>query len=181
MVRYWERFWKRTSTEPGKGERQVGAEGARFHHSCLVVKKDGSMVLCWLRCRNLMLIPSTCLCWHDIIMQICQLWSHHANLPFHSIPTACHWIEISWLWKQLEYSELTALFKKPVWDYLSFEIWSVVLLEASIRRQVHWREGHVAGCVIYVIDKFCSFQQKQNSSDQKIFFQSLFVQVWCKL
>lgn len=81
---------------------------------------------------------------------------------FHSITfQQHHWIEISWLWKQLEYSELTALFKTPVWDYLSFGIWSVILLEASIRRQVHWREGHEAGYGIYVYDKFWSYHSTE--------------------
>ncbi len=52
--------------------------------------------------------------WHDSItqlLQICQLHIH-ANLPFHHIPKVLYWIEIWWLWRPFEWSELIVLFKK---------------------------------------------------------------------
>ena len=71
------------------------------------------------------------------LLQICRLHIHDANLPFHHIPKVFYWIEIWWLWRPLEYSELIVMFKKPVWDDLSFVTWHVILLEVAIRRWVH--------------------------------------------
>ncbi len=34
-------------------------------------------------------------------------------------------------------SKLIVMFKKPVWDHLSFVTWCIVLLEVAIRRCVH--------------------------------------------
>ncbi len=75
--------------------------------------------------------------WHDSItqlLQICRLHIHDANLPFHHIPKVLYWIEIWWLWRPFEESELIVMFKKPVWDDLSFVTWCIILLEVSIRR-----------------------------------------------
>ena len=76
-------------------------------------------------------------CWHDSItqlLQICWLHIYDANLPFHHIPKVLCWIEIWWLWRPLEYSELIVVFKKPVWDDMSFVTWCIILPEAAIRR-----------------------------------------------
>lgn len=61
--------------------------------------------------------------WYDSItqlLQICRLHTHDANLLFHHIPKVLYWIEIWWLWRPFEYSELIVMFKKPVWDDSSF-------------------------------------------------------------
>jgi len=36
-----------------------------------------------------------------------------------------------------QYSELIVMFKKPVWDDMSFVTWCIILLEVAIRRWVH--------------------------------------------
>ncbi len=77
--------------------------------------------------------------WHDSITQLLQirrLHIHDANLPFQHIPKMLYWTEIWWLWR-LEYSELTVMFKKPVWDDLSFVTRRVTLMKVAIRRWVH--------------------------------------------
>ncbi len=78
--------------------------------------------------------------WHDSItqlLQICRLHIHDVNLPFHHIPKVLYWIEIWWLWRTFELSELIVMFKKPVWDGLSFVTWCIILLEVAIRRWVY--------------------------------------------
>ena len=37
-------------------------------------------------------------------------------------------------WRPLESRELIVMFKKPVWDDMSFVTWCIILLEAAIRR-----------------------------------------------
>ncbi len=81
--------------------------------------------------------------WHDCIMQllqICWLHIHDVNLLFHHIPNTLYWIEIWWLWRPFKYNELIVMFKKPVWDDLSFLTWHVILLEVATTRWVHY--GH---------------------------------------
>ena len=78
--------------------------------------------------------------WHDSItqlLQICRLHIYDANLPFHHISKVLYWIEIWWQWRPLEYSELIVMFKKPVWDGVSFVTWCIILLEEAIRRCVN--------------------------------------------
>ncbi len=69
--------------------------------------------------------------WHDSITQLlqnCRLHIHYANLPFHHIPKVLYCIEIWWLWRPFEWSELIAMFKKPVWDDVSFvTLYTVVI------------------------------------------------------
>lgn len=48
-----------------------------------------------------------------------------------------YWSDFWWLWGPHDCSELIIIFKKPVWDYLNFVMWHVILLEAAIRRGVH--------------------------------------------
>ncbi len=75
--------------------------------------------------------------WHDSItqlLQICRLHIHDANLPFHHIPKVLYWIDFWWLWRPFEKRELIVMFKKPVWDYLSFVTWFIILLDVAIRR-----------------------------------------------
>ncbi len=72
--------------------------------------------------------------WHDSItqlLQICRLHIHDANLSFHHIPKVVYWIEIWWLWRPFVESELIVMFKKPVWDDLSFATWCIILLEVA--------------------------------------------------
>ncbi len=71
------------------------------------------------------------------LLQICRLHIHNANLPFHHIPKVLYLIEIWWLWRPFEESELIVIFKKPVWDDLSFVTWCIILLEVAFRRWVH--------------------------------------------
>ena len=40
--------------------------------------------------------------------------------PLHHIPKGIYWIEIWWLCRSFQYSELIAMFPKPVWDDLTF-------------------------------------------------------------
>ncbi len=99
--------------------------------------------------------------WHDSItqlLQICQLRIHDANLRSHHIPKVLYWIQIWWLWRPFEKSELIVMFKKPVWDDLSFVILScIILLEVSIRRWVHCSHKGIymvsnntqVGCSVY--------------------------------
>ncbi len=84
-------------------------------------------------------------------------WKHSSDISLHIYMTASRsccrfvgctsmmWIsrsftsqrcstEIWTLWRPFEFSELHVMFKKPVWDDLSFVTWCVVLLEASITR-----------------------------------------------
>lgn len=51
-----------------------------------------------------------------MLLQICWLHIHNANLPFHHIPKMFYWIEIWWMWGSFKYSELIVMFKKRVWD-----------------------------------------------------------------
>ncbi len=74
--------------------------------------------------------------WHDSITQICRLYIQDVNLSFHHIPKLLYWIEIWWLWRPFEESELIVMFKKPVWDDLSF-VTVYYLAGSSIRRWVH--------------------------------------------
>ncbi len=77
--------------------------------------------------------------WHDSItqlLQICRLHKHDVNLSFHHIPKVLYWIEIWWLWRPWV-KELIVMFKKPIWDDLSFVTWCMILLEVAIRRWVH--------------------------------------------
>ncbi len=69
--------------------------------------------------------------WHDNITQ--SLHIRDANLPFHHIPKVLYWIKI-WLLsngRPFEKSELIVMFKKPVWDDLSFVTWCIILLEVT--------------------------------------------------
>ncbi len=81
--------------------------------------------------------------WHDSItqlLQICRLHIHDVNLPFHQIPKVLYWIKIWWLWRPFELSELIFMFKKPVWDDLSFVTWCIILLEVMLschQKMVH--------------------------------------------
>lgn len=64
--------------------------------------------------------------WHDSItqfLQISRLHIYDANLLFHLIPKVLCCVEIWWLWRPFDYSELTVMFKKPVWDDLNFVTW----------------------------------------------------------
>ena len=71
------------------------------------------------------------------LLQICRLHIHDVNLPFHHILKGLYWIDIWWLWRPFEYSELIIIFKKPVWDDSRSMTWRVILLEVAIRRWVH--------------------------------------------
>jgi len=71
--------------------------------------------------------------WHDSIMHI-----HDVNLQFQHISKLLYWIEICWLWRPFEFSELIVMFKRPVWDDLNFVTWHVILLEVAIRRWWTW-------------------------------------------
>ncbi len=76
---------------------------------------------------------------HDSItqlLQICRLHIHDENLSFHHIPKVLYWIEIWWLWRSFEQSELIVMFKKPVWDDLSFVTRCIILLEVH-QKMVH--------------------------------------------
>ena len=86
---------------------------------------------------------------------MCRLHIYDANLPFHHIPKVLYWIDIWWLWRLLENSELIVMFKKPVWDDLSFLTWCIILLEVAIRRWVHC--GHTGmdiSIYIYIYSGF---------------------------
>lgn len=71
------------------------------------------------------------------MLQICYLHMHDVNLLFHHIH---NWIEIWWLWV---HRELIVMFEKPVCNDFSFVTQHVNLLEALIRRWVHY--GHKGG------------------------------------
>lgn len=51
------------------------------------------------------------------LLQICQ---HDVNLSSQHIPKMYSWIEICWLWKPSEISELIIIFMKPVWINLNW-------------------------------------------------------------
>ena len=61
--------------------------------------------------------------WHDSITQLLQIcWQHihDTNLLLQHISKVLFWMEIWRLWRPVEFSELIAMFKKPVWDDLTF-------------------------------------------------------------
>lgn len=73
-------------------------------------------------------------CWKlssESLVHIDIITSH--NLPFHLIPKVLYWIELWWLWKSFECSELAVMFKKQVWDYLNFLTWSVKMATLVIK------------------------------------------------
>lgn len=56
--------------------------------------------------------------WHDSftqLLQICWLHIHNANLLFHCIPKVLYWMDIWWLQRQYEGSELIVMFKNHFW------------------------------------------------------------------
>ena len=51
-----------------------------------------------------------------LLLRICQLHIHAANLPFPHIPKVLYWIEIWWLWRPLEHNELIVMSVEPAGD-----------------------------------------------------------------
>lgn len=70
-----------------------------------------------------------------LLLQICHLHIHDVNFQFHYLPEMLCWIW--WLWGALGHSELVVIFRKPVWNYLNFVEFCIILLEAVIGRWVH--------------------------------------------
>lgn len=58
---------------------------------------------------------------------------HGVTLPFHNSPKVIYWIEIWCLCRPFEYHEVIVMFKKPLWDDLSFDTWFQYPAEAAIR------------------------------------------------
>lgn len=56
--------------------------------------------------------------WHSIkkLLQIFQLAIQYVSHLLHCVTKVLYLIEIWWMLKPLQYSKLTAKFKKPVWD-----------------------------------------------------------------
>ena len=77
--------------------------------------------------------------WHQAVAADLSA-AHDANLPFHHFLKVLCWNEIYWLWRPLDYSRLTVMFKKPVSDDFTFVTCGIIvtLLEAAIRRWVHY-------------------------------------------
>ncbi len=78
--------------------------------------------------------------WHDSItqfLQICRLNIHDVNLSFHHIPKVLYWMRSGDCGGHLSKVKLIAMFKKPVWDYLSFGDMVHYPAGSSIRRWVH--------------------------------------------
>lgn len=76
--------------------------------------------------RNRFFVPY----WYDSItemLQICSLYIHDLKFSFLHIPKMLSWTEIWWWWRPPEYSDLIVIFKKPIWDNLSFVTWHVVI------------------------------------------------------
>lgn len=61
------------------------------------------------------------------------------NRNSHRVPEVLYWIEIWWLWRPVQYSELITMFKKPVWGDTNFVIWSVTLLAQHGQQQYSGR------------------------------------------
>lgn len=59
--------------------------------------------------------------------------THGVTLPFHNSPKVIYWIEIWWLCRPFEYHEVIVMFKKKLWDDLSFDTWFQYPTEAAIR------------------------------------------------
>jgi len=60
------------------------------------------------------LIVSHCCC--RFIGCTSMMWMSYSSTS----PNLLCWIEIWWLWRSFEFNELTVMFKKPVWEDLSF-------------------------------------------------------------
>ncbi len=73
-----------------------------------------------------------------------RCWKYSSEILVHLdmiVSRSCcrfvYWIEIWWLWRPFELSEVIVMLKKTVWDKLSFVAWCIILLEVAIRRWVH--------------------------------------------
>ncbi len=117
-----------------KGRRTYTLTGHFIRYTLLV---PGGTTFCLQNCLNYSwhrfnkvletFLRDFCPYWHDSITQLLQICRLH-------IPKMLYWIEIWWLWRPFEKSELIVMLKKPVWDDLSFVTWCIILLEVTIRR-----------------------------------------------
>lgn len=71
-----------------------------------------------------------------VLLQIFQLYIYDVN-SVHCIPK----VFIDRSGKRRVCRKLIVVLHKLIWNYLSFVIWYIILLELAIRKWVDWREG----------------------------------------
>ncbi len=79
---------------------------------------------------------------HLLVLVHCVFWKPTSLHPFTKKfwSTSCFLLLTSFLKMLISFSSrniFKKMFKKPVWDYLSFVTWCIILLEVAIRRWVH--------------------------------------------